>query len=61
MRLAQESIVSQSHHTMGEVAEVPEDFAAAWAAVLLDIHGKTADEATTNSTNDTEARTCDER
>jgi hypothetical protein len=53
--------VSQSHCTMSEVDEVPEDIAAAWAAVLLDIHGKTADEATTNSANDTEATTCDER
>jgi hypothetical protein len=53
--------VSQSHCTMSEVDEVPEDIAAAWATVLLDIHGKTAEAATTISAIDTEARTCDER
>jgi hypothetical protein len=53
--------VSQSHCTMSEVADIPEDIAAAWATVLLDLHGKTAHEATTNSANDTEAKTCDER
>lgn len=41
--------------------ELPEDVAAAWATVLLDIHNKTAGTASTTSTTDTEAQPCDER
>ena len=41
--------------------EIPEDVAAAWATVLLDIHDKTTEETKTDSANDTEAKACDER
>lgn len=41
--------------------EIPEDVAAAWATVLLDIHGKTTEETNTDSANDTEVKACDER
>ena len=41
--------------------EIPEDVAAAWATVLLDIHGKTTEETKTDYPNDTEAKACDER
>ena len=41
--------------------DIPEEVAAAWATVLLDIHGKTTEETKTDSAKDTEAKACDER